>query len=155
MQEITNSNNCAFAGQTDYPNNTELADGLLIPFVLCRVSAGFPSPAEDYIETSIDLNRELIRHPFATFFVCASGDSMIDVGILDKTKLLIDRQVETRSGDIVLARIGNGMCVRQLFIDDDGRIFLYSKNENYQPLEITEDMDFEIWGKVTYSITKH
>jgi len=153
MQEITIPNNCFIYGKQ--PNNQSVTDGLLIPLALCRVSAGFPSPAEDYIETSIDLNRELIRHPFATFYVCASGDSMIDVGIMDKTKLIIDRQIETKSGDIILARIGEGMCVRQLLIDDEGKIFLISKNENYKPLEISEDMDFEIWGKVTYSVTKH
>lgn len=153
MQEITVSSNCAFVGKQI--DNQAFANGLLIPLALCRVSAGFPSPADDYIETAIDLNRELIRHPFATFYVCASGDSMIDVGIMDKTKLIIDRQIETKSGDIILARIGDGMCVRQLLIDDEGRMFLHSKNENYKPLEIVEDMDFEIWGKVTHSITKH
>lgn len=153
MQEITIPNNCFIFGKQS--TNQDFANGLLIPLAVCRVSAGFPSPAEDYIETSIDLNRELIRHPFATFYVCASGDSMIDVGIMDKTKLIIDRQIETKSGDIILARIGEGMCVRQLLIDDEGKIFLISRNENYKPLEISEDMDFEIWGKVTYSVTKH
>lgn len=153
MQEITSSNNDVFIGQQI--NDQDLSDGLLIPLALCCVSAGFPSPADDYIESAINLNYELIKHPLATFYVCASGDSMIDVGIMDKSKLIIDRQIEARSGDIVLARIGDGMCVRQLFRDDENRIFLLSRNENYKPLEITEDMDFEIWGKVTYSITKH
>src|SRR5688500_12503149 len=130
-------------------------ESLLIPLVSCRVSAGFPSPAEDYIETAIDLNRELIRHPSATFFVRASGDSMIEAGIMTNTTLVVDRMVETKSGDVVIARIGSEMCVKELFIDDDGKVLLLPKNDNYQPIEITEEMDFEIWGKVIVSINHH
>ncbi len=137
------------------PDDT-LADVVLIPLFLCRVSAGFPSPADDYIETSIDLNRELIRHPFATFFVRAIGDSMIEAGIKPNTTLIVDRQVETKSGDIIIARIGDEMCVKELFIEDDGgKIYLLPKNINYQSILITEDVDFEIWGKVICSINKY
>ncbi len=127
----------------------------LIPFVLARVSAGFPSPADDYIKTSIDLNKELIRHPYATFCVRAAGDSMIDAGIKPNAALIVDRMVETKSGDIVIARIGDEMCVKELFIDEDGRVLLVPKNANYQPIVIDENMDFEIWGKVVCSINKH
>ena len=148
MQEITSFiNGCVFPVPQFEP--------LLIPFVLSSVSAGFPSPADDYIETAIDLNRELIRHPEATFYVRASGDSMIDVGIRPDTTLMVDRMLETKAGDIVIARIGDELCVKELFIDDDGRVFLIPKNANYKPIEITEDMDFEIWGKVICSINKH
>lgn len=132
----------------------EIGDWLL-PLASARVSAGFPSPAEDYIETSIDLNRELVRHPFATFYVRASGDSMIGIGIKPNATLIVDRAVETKSGDIVIARIGDEMCVKELFIDDEGRVFLVPKNDNYRSIEITEDMDFEIWGKVIWSINQH
>jgi DNA polymerase V len=128
---------------------------LPIPLVLSRVSAGFPSPADDYIETAIDLNKELIRHPFATFFVRAAGDSMIDVGIKPNATLIVDRAIETKSGDIVIARIGDDLCVKQLFIDDEGKVLLIPKNANYKPIEISEDLDFEIWGKVICSINKH
>ncbi len=128
---------------------------LLIPFVLSKVAAGFPSPADDYIETAIDLNRELIRHPFATFFVRASGDSMVGAGIKPNATLVVDRQLETKCGDIVIARIGDEMCVKELFIDDKGQTLLISKNDNYPPIKISEDMDFEIWGKVICSINKH
>ena len=121
----------------------------------CGVSAGFPSPADDYIETSIDLNRELIRHPFATFFVRAAGDSMVGAGIKPNATLVVDRAIETKSGDVVIARIGDEMCVKELFIDDEGKVFLIPKNDNYKAMEITEDMDFEIWGKVVCSINKH
>lgn len=133
----------------------EKPDSVLIPLALCRASCGFPSPADDYIESVIDLNQELIRHPFATFLVRATGDSMIDVGIQNETVLIVDRMVETKPGDIVIARIGDEMCVKELFIDDEGRVLLMPKNENFKPLEITEDMDFEIWGKVVCSINKH
>jgi DNA polymerase V len=67
-----------------------------LPLASARVSAGFPSPAEDYIETSIDLNRELVRHPFATFYVRASGDSMIGIGIKPNATLIVDRAVENQ-----------------------------------------------------------
>ncbi len=127
----------------------------LPPLVSSGVSAGFPSPADDYIEASLDLNRELIRHPFATFFVRASGDSMVGAGIKPNATLVVDRAVETKPGDIVIARIGDELCVKELLIDDGGRVFLVPRNDSYQAIEITEDMDFEIWGKVVCSINKH
>ena len=128
----------------------------LIPLVLSRVSAGFPSPAEDHIETAIDLNRELIRHPSATFFMRVAGDSMIGAGILPNSTLIVDRMVETRSGDIVIARIGDELCVKELFINEtDGSILLLPKNDKYRPIEITEDMDFEVCGKVIVSFNRH
>ncbi len=133
----------------------EQIEPLLIPLVLSCVSAGFPSPADDYIETSIDLNKELIRHPFATFYVRAAGDSMIDAGIKPNATLIVDRAIETKSGDIVIARIGDEMCVKELFIDDEGKVFLMPKNANYKPIIIDENMDFEIWGKVVCSINRH
>jgi DNA polymerase V len=133
----------------------EQVESLFLPLVLSRVSAGFPSPAEDYIESSIDLNRELIRHPFATFYVRASGDSMVGIGIKPGATLIVDRAIETKSGDVVIARIGDEMCVKELYIDDAGKVLLVPKNDNYRPIEITEDMDFEIWGKVIWSINQH
>ncbi len=148
MQEITSFvNDRVFSVQQFAP--------LFLPLILSRVAAGFPSPAEDYIESSIDLNRELIRHPFATFYVRASGDSMIDAGIRPNATLIVDRAIETKSGDIVIARIGDEMCVKELFIDNTGKVLLVPKNANYKPIEISEDMDFEIWGKVIVSFNHH
>lgn len=138
-----------YNGESDFPSS------ILFPLFGCSVSAGFPSPADDYIETSIDLNRELVRHPFATFFVRASGDSMIGAGIKPNATLVVDRAIETKSGDVVIARIGDEMCVKELFIGDEGKVYLVPKNDNYKAIEITEDMDFEIWGKVVCSINKH
>ena len=145
MQEIK-----SFVDGRVFP--VEPIEPLFLPFMLCGVSAGFPSLADDYIECSIDLNKELIRHPFATFCVRASGDSMIDAGIKPNAALIVDRAIETKSGDIVIARIGDEMCVKELFIDDEGKVFLMPKNVNYKPIIIDENMDFEIWGKVICSI---
>lgn len=125
------------------------------PLFLSHVSAGFPAPADDYIESSIDLNKELVRHPLATFFVRAGGDSMIEAGIQPNATLIVDRMLETKSGDIVIARIGDEMCVKELLIDDEGKVWLVPKNENHKPFEITPDLDFEVWGKVIWAINKY
>ena len=147
MQEIK-----SFVNGRVFP--IEQIEPLFLPFILSRVSAGFPSPADDYVETSIDLNKELIRHPATTFCVRASGDSMIDVGIRPNATLIVDRMIETKSGDIVIARIGDEICVKELFINDEGKVFLVPKNDNYKPIIIDENMDFEIWGKVVCAINK-
>jgi DNA polymerase V len=121
------------------------------PLVSWHVPAGFPSPAEDYIEGRIDLNRELIRHSLATFYVRVSGDSMeplIQTGAL----LIVDRMLETKDDDIVIARLGDELCVKRLKITDDGAILLISDNQNYKPIVIDEASDFEVWGKVQYAI---
>ena len=124
------------------------------PLVTCRVAAGFPSPAEDYIEGRIDLNRDLIKHPLATFYVRVEGDSMeprIHAGEL----LVVDRMAETRDGDVVVARIGSEFMVKRLHTEVDGGILLLSENAEYTPVRITEGMDFEVWGRVMYSIHRH
>ena len=124
------------------------------PLVMCRVSAGFPSPAEDDVEWRIDLNRDLIRHPLSTFYIRVAGDSMtplIEAGAL----LLVDRMVETKDDDVVIARIDDELCVKKIRIEDGGAIWLLSENEAYPPIRITEEMDFEVWGRVMYSIQRH
>jgi DNA polymerase V len=125
------------------------------PLILCRVSAGFPSPAEDYVEGRIDLNRDLIKHPLSTFYIRVSGDSMIGAGIMPGALLVVDRAVESNDGHIVVARINDELCVKRLSICDDGRVWLLSENEQYRPIEIKEEMDFEVWGRVLYSISSH
>lgn len=123
------------------------------PLVMFRVPAGFPSPAEDYVEGAIDLNRDLVKHPFYTFYIRVDGDSMeprIHAGAL----LVVDRMVETKDDDIVVARIGTDFLVKRLHIEG-GRILLLSDNETYPPIEVTEGMDFEVWGRVMHSIESH
>jgi DNA polymerase V len=124
------------------------------PLVMWRVPAGFPSPAEDYVEGRIDLNRDLVKHPLSTFYVRVAGDSMsprIEPGEL----LIVDRMVETKDDDIVIARINDELCVKKLRIEDGSGIWLLSENKAYPPIRITEEMDFEVWGRVMYSIEQH
>jgi DNA polymerase V len=127
---------------------------LLRPLVACCVPAGFPSPAQDEIAGRIDLNRDLIKHPLATFYVRVEGDSMeprIHAGEL----LVVDRMAETRDGDIVVARLGCEFIVKRLHTEEDGGIRLLSENAEYAPIQIAEGMDFEVWGRVMYSIHRH
>lgn len=124
---------------------------LLRPLIACRVSAGFPSPAEDYIEGRIDLNQDFIQHPLSTFYVRVIGDSMEPL-ICEGELLVVDKMCETKDRDIVVAGLGNDLCVKRLRILDDGSVWLYSENINYQPIRVTMEMDFEIWGKVLHSI---
>jgi DNA polymerase V len=124
------------------------------PLMMWRVPAGFPSPAEDYVEGRIDLNRDLIKHPLATFFIRVDGDSMVDAGILPGSLLVVDRAAEVHEGHVVVARVGDELTVKR-FSTDGGRILLLPANELYQPIEITEGVEFEIWGRVIYSIQRH
>lgn len=125
------------------------------PLLTWRIPAGFPSPAEDYVEGRIDLNRDLIRHPFFTFYIRVSGDSMINAGIHPGALLVVDRAVEAKEGDIVVARINDELCVKRLCIEREGKVWLMPENERYEPIEIKEEMDFEVWGRVMYSIQPH
>ncbi len=126
---------------------------LLRPLVVARVSAGFPSPAEDWIEGRLDLNRHLIKHPAATFYMRVIGDSMGDE-IREGDILVVDRAAEAEDGDIVIVRIFNDFTVKKLSFKD-GKILLLASNEAYAPIEITDEMDFEVWGKVLWSIRGH
>lgn len=124
---------------------------LQIPLLMSRVCAGFPSPAEDYIEGRIDLNRELIKHPSTTFYVRVINDSMLPL-IKPCELLIVDRMEETKDKDIVIARINDDLCVKRLRFNDEGLIYLESENPNYENIEITEFCDFEIWGKVMHAV---
>ena len=121
------------------------------PLILTRVPAGFPSPAEDYIEGRIDLNRDLIHHPLATFYIRVIGDSMEPL-IQSGALIVVDRMLETKDGDIVIARIGAELCVKRLRIKDNGAVWLHSENDNYRPIAISEDLEFEVWGRVRHAI---
>jgi DNA polymerase V len=126
---------------------------LLRPLVVARVSAGLPSPAEDWIEGRLDLNRHLIKHPADTFYMRVIGDSMSDE-IKEGDILVVDRAAEAEDGDIVIVRIFNDFTVKKLSLRE-GRIQLLASNDAYAPIEITDDMDFEVWGKVLWSIRGH
>lgn len=123
------------------------------PLYLCGVSAGFPSPADDYIDKNLDLNELLIRHPAATFFVRAYGDSMKDSGIHSGDILVVDRAEEPRDGNIVVAVLNGELTVKKL-AHRGGKLLLIPSNPAFQPLEISPEMDFEVWGVVTSVIHK-
>ena len=129
------------------------ADGLSLPVSLFRVPAGFPSPAEDYVERSLDIGEKLIRHKNATFFMRAEGNSMTGTGINDGDLLVIDRAVQARDKSTVVARINEEFCVKTLR-KIEGKYWLYPENPDYQPIEICEGDDVEIWGVVTFAITE-
>lgn len=118
------------------------------------ISAGFPSPAEDLTELSISLDKHLIQNPAATFMVYANGNSMTRTGIHHGDILIIDRSLNAKDGDIIIAVIHGEFTVKQLSIVN-GIFFLISKNHQYSSLKISDDMDFEIWGVVISSIRKH
>ncbi|HEY9827606.1 MAG TPA: translesion error-prone DNA polymerase V autoproteolytic subunit [Stenomitos sp.] len=112
------------------------------------VSAGFPSPAEDYIEGKLDLNLHLIKNPAATFYVRVSGDSMIGAGIHNGDLLVVDRSLDAVSGRIVIAVLNGELTVKRLLQDGD-RLFLNAENKHYPPIEVCEPQSFCIWGVAT------
>jgi len=123
------------------------------PIYMSSVEAGFPSPAEDYIEGTLDLNKHLIKHPASTFFVRVSGDSMIKAGIFPDDILIVDRSLEPVDKKIVIAVLDGELTVKRLRYRDK-LIFLEPENPEYQPIKITEDDSLEIWGVVTNVIHK-
>ncbi len=122
--------------------------GYELPIYSHSVSAGFPSPTDDHIEGSLDLNAHLIKHPAATFFVRTSGNSMIGAGIHDGDILIVDRSIEARNGKVVIAAIDGQLTVKRLVIKN-GKSWLMPENSQYQPIEILQDNDTIIWGIVT------
>ena len=118
------------------------------------ISAGFPSPAEDFTEFSISLDKHLIQNPAATFMVYANGNSMVRIGIHHGDILIVDRSLSARDGDIIIALLHGEFMVKQISIID-GVLFLVPKNPQYTSVRITSEMEFEVWGVVTFSIHKH
>ena len=121
------------------------------PLYTCHVKAGFPSPADDYIESYLDLNTHLIQHPAATFFVKASGDSMTGAGIQSGDMLIVDRSLDATHGKIVIAAIDGELTVKRLS-RIAGSVQLLPENNQYPPIDITDMNELVIWGVVTYVI---
>ena len=122
-----------------------------IPLYSCSVRAGFPSPADDYIEAHLDLNTHLIKHPAATFFVTASGDSMTGAGIASGDMLVVDRSLEATHGKIIIAAVNGELTVKRLS-RKAGKLQLLPENDRYQPIDISEEEELVIWGVVTHVI---
>lgn len=126
----------------------ELESLRLIPFIDSRISAGFPSPANDYLEERINLNEEFIKHPLSTFIFTTEGDSMIGAFIPPKACLIVDRSVTPINGSIVLAVVNGEFTVK--FLEKTGTCCrLLPANKKYKPLDITEEMQMQVWGVVT------
>lgn len=121
---------------------------LFVPLFPMRVHAGFPSPAADYMEERIDLNKWLVDHPDNTFVIACEDDSMINAFIPKSAQLLIDRSLTTKSGDIVLAAVDGNFTVKR-FRKEGNRCWLQPENNHYKNILITEDMNLVIWGVVT------
>ncbi len=112
------------------------------------VVAGFPSPAEDYIEGKLDLNKHLIKHPAATFFVKVTGDSMIEAGIHSGDILIVDRSLEPTDKKVVIAVVDGNLTVKRLR-KKKNKVFLVPENGKSEPLQIENETSCEIWGVVT------
>ena len=126
-----------------------LISNLRLPLILSRVPAGFPSPAEDFIEGSLDLN-DYIKHPAATYFVQAEGDSMIGAGIYDGDLLIVDRSLEPKNGSIVIASVMGELTVKRLQRDTQGAWLLKAENPDYPTISLLEES--QIWGVVKNSV---
>ena len=122
-----------------------------IPLLTDSVSAGFPSPADDYTEENIDLNEHLISNPFSTFFLRVKGDSMINAGIKDKDLIIVDKSLTARPGNIIIAMIDGEFTIKRLSIKNN-ELYLKSENHNYPDFRFKNHIDVQIWGVVIYSI---
>ena len=122
-----------------------------IPLLNDSVSAGFPSPADDYTEENIDLNEHLISNPFSTFFLKVKGESMINAGIKDKDLIIVDKSLIAKPGDIVIAMIDGEFTIKRLSIKND-ELYLKAENHNYPDFSFKNHIDVQIWGVVIYSI---
>jgi DNA polymerase V len=118
---------------------------------IISVPAGFPSPAEDYVEGPLDLNDYLIKHPAATFFVRVIGDSMVGAGIYPNDLLIVDRALNATNGSIIIAVVNGDLTIKRLH-KSQGRVVLLSENPAYPPMEIDHSMTFEVWGVATKAI---
>jgi DNA polymerase V len=119
-----------------------------IPMMGCSLSAGFPSPADDHIESRLDLNELLVKRPSSTFIFRVGGDSMIKAGIFDNDKLIVDRSITPLNGMIVIADIGGEATIRRL-TRTKGKTLLIAENDAVSPIEFPDDSDLVVFGVVT------
>ncbi|MDG1046136.1 MAG: translesion error-prone DNA polymerase V autoproteolytic subunit [Bacteroidia bacterium] len=124
-----------------------------LPFYDVGIQAGFPSPADDFIELSIDINKEYIKNRDATFFARVKGHSMKNVGIFDGDLLIIDKSIEPQDNKIAICQIDGDFTVKRIKIDND-TVWLIAENEAFNPIKVTADNELMIWGIVVASIKK-
>ncbi len=120
-----------------------------LPLFSTKVAAGFPSPADDHLEASLDLNEYVVRNPASTFYVRVEGNSMLGAGIHPDDLLVVDLSLPPRDGNVVIAIVDGEFTVKRLHIAKNKAVSLHPENENYPIIHIKEGMDFKIWGVVT------
>lgn len=125
--------------------------GVRVPFALTPVPAGFPSPAEEYLDRPLDFNELLILHPAATFAVRVTGDSMIGAGIFPGDIAVVDRALTATDGAIILAIVDGEFTIKR-YRSKDGVAWLQPENEHFKRIPLTEDCEFQVWGVVKNSI---
>lgn len=123
------------------------------PLFSATISAGFPSPSDDYIDKHLSLDEYCIKNPASTFFLKVKGDSMIDAGIFPDDLLIVDKSLEARHGKIVIAALDGELTVKRLSISN-GKVQLLPENKKYKPIEVPELSELNIWGVVTNVIHK-
>lgn len=118
------------------------------------VHAGFPSPVEDaYMSQPIDLNKELVEHPATTYIIKAAGDSMIDEGIDDGDMVIVDRSLYANEHNIAVCMLDGEFAFKRI-VQREGRVFLYSGNPNYPPIEVPHPNELRVWGVVRWVLKK-
>lgn len=127
------------------------ATRLRLPLFLSRVQAGFPSPADDYVESSLDLNRHLIKRPASTFLVRVQGDSMVNAGIHDGDTLIVDRAEEAQDGSVVVAALDGELTVKRIRRRGQA-LHLVPENPDHSPIEVAEGSELVVWGVVQHVI---
>lgn len=132
----------------------DLSSRLLLPYANEGIRAGFPSPAQDYMEQAIDLNKEIVKHPASTFFGRVVGNSMIGDGIEEGDILVIDKSLELIDNDLAVCFIDGEFTVKRVRLELDAA-WLVPSNPDYPSIKVTADNDFIVWGIVTYTIKKN
>ena len=125
---------------------------LELPYAEAGVRAGFPSPAQDYLTLSIDLNRELIQHPASTFYARVVGDSMSAEGIDEGDILIIDKAEEPLEGDLAVCCLNGEFTLKRIRRTGPDELYLMPSNPHYRPIRVSPDDDFSVWGIVVYTI---
>jgi DNA polymerase V len=131
-----------------------LKTNLKLLFVDSGIKAGFPSPAQDYIDKTIDLNIELIKNPATTFYARVKGNSLIDADIQDGDLLVVDKSLEAKDGDLAVCSIDGEFTLKYISIKNN-EVFLLPANDEFKPIKIINTNDFMVWGVVTFSIKQH
>ena len=135
--------------------SADLSTVLELPFVDGGIKAGFPSPAQDYLTDAIDLNRDIIKHKESTFYARVSGDSMKDAGISDGDIVVVDKALDAKDGDFVVAFIDGDFTIKQFKLDKPGESgWLVPYNSDYSPIRVTANNDFMVCGVITFTIKR-